>query len=88
MIIIKVIVVGPLLFMAFSLTFVFRRYGRTISDFKVERIRYSNAYIHTYGVSRRYHNIVIVSGEEKYTLPNTESQFESERMKIAALHVP
>jgi Bacterial regulatory helix-turn-helix proteins, AraC family len=65
---IKIIVGLPLLLMVFFLSFLFDGRARTVSDFKVEQVRYSKAYIDTYGVSRRYRKIAIISEEKKYSL--------------------
>lgn len=70
---IKIIVGLPLIPMAWFLSFVFGDHARTIDDFKLERVRYSKVYIGTYGLSRRYHYIEIVSDGGKYTIPSHEA---------------
>jgi hypothetical protein len=66
--ILKIFVALPLLLMGLFLSGVFDGSARTVSDLKAKRVSYSKAFIETYGVSRRYRKIVIISEGKKYSL--------------------
>jgi hypothetical protein len=70
--ILKIFVALPLFMMAYFLSGVFDGSARTVSDLKAERVSYSKAFIETYGVSRRYRKIVIISEGKKYSLYPSE----------------
>jgi hypothetical protein len=68
MFILKLFVVAPLSITLLCVIYLFQDHPSTPGDFKVEKVKYSEANIRTYGVSQRYKAIEIVGEGKSYTL--------------------
>jgi hypothetical protein len=71
MLMIKLLVAIPFVMGTLSFAYALNDDVRNVSDFKVEKVKYSEAYIYTYGISRRYHAIKIkAEGKEFHLYPH------------------